>query len=271
MDRNVWRSSWLPWVGAPGCRGCLQATTGRRRTLTRFGSRSSTCSTCASDNVSRNGDQTAKGCSLLAQQTFCIYRRCVAQCLHAASRRGSGARGVPATPDAGSVITHRPKVGMHVKKTSGMRVVWSLVVAILALVVLAAPAVALADGRVALVVGNSTYTVQAGLGIQVREPSRRATAGSRESRPVVSSSSSGPGPLVGAGTTRSSSVNRMVHSTNWMPGARPAGGWSAPSMDDLTAARGLITPPCVNILQTGVRDRVDHGTRFLLNARDLYS
>ena len=38
-----------------------------------------------------------------------------------------------------------------------MRAVRSLVVAILALVVLAAPAVALADGRVALVVGNSTY------------------------------------------------------------------------------------------------------------------
>ena len=38
-----------------------------------------------------------------------------------------------------------------------MRAVRSLVVAILAFVVLAAPAVALADGRVALVVGNSTY------------------------------------------------------------------------------------------------------------------
>ena len=38
-----------------------------------------------------------------------------------------------------------------------MQAVRSLFVAILAFVVLAAPAVALADGRVALVVGNSTY------------------------------------------------------------------------------------------------------------------
>ena len=46
---------------------------------------------------------------------------------------------------------------MRVKEVSGMRAVWSLVVAIVAVVVLAAPAVVLADGRVALVVGNSTY------------------------------------------------------------------------------------------------------------------
>ncbi len=39
-----------------------------------------------------------------------------------------------------------------------MRGVWSLVLAVLAFVVVAAPTVALADGRVALVVGNSTYT-----------------------------------------------------------------------------------------------------------------
>ena len=39
-----------------------------------------------------------------------------------------------------------------------MRSVRSLVVAVLASVVLAVPAVVLADGRVALVVGNSTYT-----------------------------------------------------------------------------------------------------------------
>ena len=39
-----------------------------------------------------------------------------------------------------------------------MRSVRSFVVAALAVVVLAVPAVVLADGRVALVVGNSTYT-----------------------------------------------------------------------------------------------------------------
>ena len=39
-----------------------------------------------------------------------------------------------------------------------MRGVWSFVVAVLAFVVVAAPTVVLADGRVALVVGNSTYT-----------------------------------------------------------------------------------------------------------------
>ena len=38
-----------------------------------------------------------------------------------------------------------------------MRAVRSLVVAVLAVVVVATPSVALADGRVALVVGNSTY------------------------------------------------------------------------------------------------------------------
>ena len=44
------------------------------------------------------------------------------------------------------------------EKLSRMRSVRSLVVALLASVVLVAPAVVLADGRVALVVGNSTYT-----------------------------------------------------------------------------------------------------------------
>ena len=39
----------------------------------------------------------------------------------------------------------------------GRKAVRSLVAAVLALVVLATPAVVLADGRVALVVGNSTY------------------------------------------------------------------------------------------------------------------
>ena len=38
-----------------------------------------------------------------------------------------------------------------------MRAVKALVAAVLAFVVLAVPAVVLADGRVALVVGNSTY------------------------------------------------------------------------------------------------------------------
>ena len=40
---------------------------------------------------------------------------------------------------------------------TGMKAERSLVAAVLALVVLAMPAVVLADGRVALVVGNSTY------------------------------------------------------------------------------------------------------------------
>ena len=39
----------------------------------------------------------------------------------------------------------------------GMRLVRSLVAALLAVVVVGAPSVVLADGRVALVVGNSTY------------------------------------------------------------------------------------------------------------------
>ncbi len=43
------------------------------------------------------------------------------------------------------------------KKLHGRGSVRSLVVALLAGVVLAVPAVVLADGRVALVVGNSTY------------------------------------------------------------------------------------------------------------------
>ena len=49
---------------------------------------------------------------------------------------------------------------MHVKdvrEKNAMRAVRSLVVAVLAFVVFAAPTVVLADGRVALVVGNSTY------------------------------------------------------------------------------------------------------------------
>ena len=44
-----------------------------------------------------------------------------------------------------------------VREKNAMRAVRSLVVAVLAFVVLAVPAVVLADGRVALVVGNSTY------------------------------------------------------------------------------------------------------------------
>ena len=56
------------------------------------------------------------------------------------------------------MITHRPEVGCVRKKMHGMRVVQSLVVAVLAFVVVAVPSsVALADRRVALVVGNSTY------------------------------------------------------------------------------------------------------------------
>ena len=46
---------------------------------------------------------------------------------------------------------------MRVKQMHGMRAVRSIVVAVLATVVLALPSVVLADGRVALVVGNSTY------------------------------------------------------------------------------------------------------------------
>ena len=45
---------------------------------------------------------------------------------------------------------------MRVKQMHGMRAVRSFVVAVLATVVFALPAVVLADGRVALVVGNST-------------------------------------------------------------------------------------------------------------------
>ena len=45
----------------------------------------------------------------------------------------------------------------EVKELHGMRSVRSFVVAVLAVVVLAVPAVVLADGRVSLVVGNSTY------------------------------------------------------------------------------------------------------------------
>ena len=46
---------------------------------------------------------------------------------------------------------------MRVNEMYGMRTVTSLVAAVLAMLVLATPAVVLADGRVALVVGNSTY------------------------------------------------------------------------------------------------------------------
>ena len=45
-----------------------------------------------------------------------------------------------------------------VREKNAMRAVRSLVVQLLAFVVFAAPSVVLADGRVALVVGNSTYT-----------------------------------------------------------------------------------------------------------------
>ena len=44
-----------------------------------------------------------------------------------------------------------------VRETNAMRALRSLVVAVVATVVLATPAVVLADGRVALVVGNSTH------------------------------------------------------------------------------------------------------------------
>ena len=44
------------------------------------------------------------GCSLWLNRPSCICRSCMAQCLYAAGRRGSGARDAPATPDAGSVI-----------------------------------------------------------------------------------------------------------------------------------------------------------------------
>ena len=44
-----------------------------------------------------------------------------------------------------------------VREKNAMRTVRSLVVALLAFVVFAVPSVVLADGRVALVVGNSTY------------------------------------------------------------------------------------------------------------------
>ena len=43
------------------------------------------------------------------------------------------------------------------RESNAMRAVRSLVVAVLAFVVFAVPSVVLADGRVALVVGNSTY------------------------------------------------------------------------------------------------------------------
>ena len=46
---------------------------------------------------------------------------------------------------------------MRVKQMSAMRVVRLLVVAVLTFVILAVPSVVLADGRVALVVGNSAY------------------------------------------------------------------------------------------------------------------
>ena len=47
--------------------------------------------------------------------------------------------------------------GKDVREKNAMRAVRSLVVAVLAFVVFAVPSVILADGRVALVVGNSTY------------------------------------------------------------------------------------------------------------------
>ena len=53
--------------------------------------------------------------------------------------------------------TQLPDLASEVKELHGIRSARSLVVAILAFIVLAAPSVVLADGRVALVVGNSTY------------------------------------------------------------------------------------------------------------------
>ena len=46
-----------------------------------------------------------------------------------------------------------------VREKNAMRAVRALVVAVLAFVVFAAPSIVLADGRVALVVGNSTYAL----------------------------------------------------------------------------------------------------------------
>ena len=124
------------------------------------------------------------------------------------------------------------------------RVVRSLVVAILALVVLA-------DGRVALVVGNSTYN-RAG---RPRYPCTRTVAACNE---IAWKPSGGivveqrtRAFRVGAGTTRSSSVNPMVHSTNWMLGARPAGGCSAPTQ--------LLVDRAQQIGMVSVHDRLHNG------------
>ena len=57
-----------------------------------------------------------------------------------------------------SVNGPRPRPTSGLREMSVVRRVWSLVVAVLAFVLVAAPTVALADGRVALVVGNSAYT-----------------------------------------------------------------------------------------------------------------
>ena len=61
-----------------------------------------------------------------------------------------------------------------------MKAVRPLVAAVLALVVLAMPTVVLADGRVALVVGNSTYAHIAGCRTRITTPgtSRRHCGGS---------------------------------------------------------------------------------------------
>ena len=56
-----------------------------------------------------------------------------------------------------AAASRRPQPRPHAKARNAMRTVRPLVVAVLAVVVLAVPAVVLADGRVALVVGNSTY------------------------------------------------------------------------------------------------------------------
>ena len=51
MARNIWWSSWSPWVVAPVFRGYPRPTTGRPGTPARCGPRSSTWSTCASDSA----------------------------------------------------------------------------------------------------------------------------------------------------------------------------------------------------------------------------
>ena len=66
------------------------------------------------------------------------------------------------------------------KEIHAMRAVKSTIVAVLAFVVLALPTVVLADGRVALVLGNSTYATSAGCRTPrtMRPTSRPRSAGS---------------------------------------------------------------------------------------------